>query len=221
MHEFIVWVHGQAAQLHIWSRELIRWYLDSLSSGGYPVVVLLMAIESSVFPLPSELVIPPAVFVAKSQGIMTVPGIVLAGALGSWLGASLMYWIARIAGRPFVIRFGRYFLMPREKIELVERWAARYGEFGVFAARFILVVRHLIGIPAGIVRLNYVKFSFYTFLGSLIWCSALGWVAVQAGKNQALMRGELKSVTEWIIGALMVFGAIYYFFVHKFARRAA
>jgi membrane protein DedA with SNARE-associated domain len=216
----MVWVHGQGGLLHTWSAELIRWYRDSLASGGYPLIVLLMAIESSVFPLPSELVIPPAVFIAKSQGTMTVPGIALAGAVGSLLGASLMYWVARIAGRPFVVRFGRYFLMPREKIELVERWAAKYGEFGVFASRFILVVRHLIGIPAGIVRLKYAKFAAYTFAGSLIWCSVLAWVAVQAGKNQALMRGELSAVTEWLLGALLVFGALYYFFVHRHTRRA-
>jgi membrane protein DedA with SNARE-associated domain len=212
MHQLIVWLHEQ-------SRELIAWYRASLVSGGYPLIVLLMAIESSIFPLPSELVIPPAIFVSRMQGTMSVPGIVLAAAVGSWLGASLMYWAARIAGRPFVIKYGKYFFMPEEKIELVERWAARFGDFGVFASRFILVVRHLIGIPAGIVRLNYAKFSVYTFLGSLLWCSVLSFVAVQAGRNQALMRGELKTVTAWLVGALIVFGTIYYFLVHRLARK--
>jgi membrane protein DedA with SNARE-associated domain len=132
-----------------------------------------------------------------------------------------MYWAARLAGRPLVVRFGKYFFISREKIELAERWAARFGEFGVFASRFILVVRHLIGIPAGIVRLSYAKYSAYTFLGSLTWCSILSWVAVEAGKNQALMRGELKTVTVWIVGALVFFGAIYYFLVHRPARKPA
>jgi membrane protein DedA with SNARE-associated domain len=214
MHQLIVWFHEQ-------SRELIAWYRASLASGGYPLIVLLMMIESSIFPLPSELVIPPAIFVSQAQGTMSVPGIVLAATIGSWLGASLMYWAARIAGRPFVIKYGKYFFMPPEKIELVERWAARFGDFGVFASRFILVVRHLIGIPAGIVRLNYLKFSAYTLLGSLLWCSVLSFVAVQAGKNQALMNGELKTVTIWLIGALVVFAAIYYFLVHRIARKKA
>ena len=220
MHEHGVWLHAQVHQLGIWGHELIQWYVSSLGSGGYPLIVLLMAVESSVFPLPSELVIPPAVFLARTQGTLSIPGIVLAGAVGSWVGASLMYWIARIAGRPLVIRFGRYFLIPPSKVELAERWAARFGDFGVFASRFILVVRHLIGIPAGIVRLDYTKYSLFTFFGSLLWCSALSWVAVEAGKNQALMRGELKTVTLWIVGALAVFGAIYYFFVHLVAQRS-
>jgi membrane protein DedA with SNARE-associated domain len=180
-----------------------------------------MAIESSIFPLPSELVIPPAVFLARTQGILSVPGIVLAGAVGSWAGASLMYWAARLAGRPLVVRYGKALLITRDKVELAERWAVRFGDFGVFASRFILVVRHLIGIPAGIVRMDYAKYSAYTFLGSLVWCSALSWVAIEAGKNQALMRGELKTVTVWIVGALFVFGATYYFLVHRLARRAA
>jgi len=185
------------------------------------LIALLMAIESSIFPLPSELVIPPAVYLARAQGSLSIPGIVLAGAVGSWAGASLMYWMARIAGRPLIIRFGRYFFITPAKVFLAERWAARFGDFGVFASRFILVVRHLIGIPAGIVRLDYVKYSMYTFLGSLIWCSALSWVAVEAGKNQALMRGELKSVTLWIVGALLAFASIYYFLVHRVVRKGA
>lgn len=221
MNQLLVWYHGQVHHLGAWIHDLVHWYVASLGSGGYPLIALLMAIESSVFPLPSELVIPPAVYLAKTQGALSIPGIILAGAIGSWAGASVMYWAARLAGRPLVVRFGKYFFISREKIELAERWAARFGEFGVFASRFILVVRHLIGIPAGIVRLSYAKYSAYTFLGSLTWCSILSWVAVEAGKNQALMRGELKTVTVWIVGALVFFGAIYYFLVHRPARKPA
>jgi membrane protein DedA with SNARE-associated domain len=220
MHQLLPWAHAQAHELGILGHQLIRWYQASLASGGYPLIALLMAIESSIFPLPSELVIPPAVFLARSQGILSIPGIVIAGAVGSWVGASLMYWAARIAGRPLLVRFGKYVLVSRHKIELAEQWAARFGDFGVFASRFILVVRHLIGIPAGIVRLNYAKYSVFTFLGSLIWCSALSWVAVEAGKNQALMRGELKALTLWIVGALVFFGSAYYLFVHRVVRKA-
>jgi membrane protein DedA with SNARE-associated domain len=220
MHQLLPWAHAQVHELGILAHQLIQWYVASLASGGYPLIALLMAIESSVFPLPSELVIPPAVFLARTHGTLSIPGIVLAGAVGSWAGASLMYWAARIAGRPLLVRFGKYLLIPQEKIELAERWADRFGDFGVFASRFILVVRHLIGIPAGIVRLNYAKYSVFTFLGSLIWCSALSWVAVEAGKNQALMRGELKTVTLWIVGALFFFGAVYYFLVHRVVRKA-
>jgi membrane protein DedA with SNARE-associated domain len=77
------------------------------------------------------------------------------------------------------------------------------------------VVRHLIGIPAGIVRLNPWKFSLHTLLGSAIWCSVLAWAGVKAGEDDGLMRGELRSVMAWVFGALAVLGAAYYTFVHR------
>jgi membrane protein DedA with SNARE-associated domain len=199
-------------------RELIDWYVRSLESGGYPLIVLLMAIESSIVPLPSELVIPPAAHLAYTKGHLSLTGIVLAGAIGSWIGATAMYWAARWAGRPLVLRFGKYVLISAAKVEQAERWSARYGSFGIFASRLLPVVRHLIGLPAGIVRLNYFKFSLYTLLGSGLWCGVLCWVGIEAGQNEALMRGELKAITFWAVGALAVLGAIYYVFVHRYTR---
>lgn len=204
--------------MHDLFKELIDWYLRSLESGGYPLIVLLMAIESSIVPLPSELVIPPAAHLAYTQGNMSLPGIVIAGAIGSWIGATAMYWVSRWAGRPLVLRYGKYFFIPPAKVEQAERWAARFGSFGIFASRLLPVVRHLIGIPAGIVRLNYLKFSIYTLIGSSVWCAVLCWVGVEAGQNEALMAGEMKAITLWAVGALAVLGAIYYFFVHRFTR---
>lgn len=204
--------------MHDLLRELIDWYVRSLESGGYPLIVLLMAIESSIVPLPSELVIPPAAHLAYTKGHLSLTGIVLAGAIGSWIGATAMYWAARWAGRPLVLRFGKYVLISAAKVEQAERWSARYGSFGVFASRLLPVVRHLIGIPAGIVRLNYFKFSLYTLLGSGLWCAVLCWVGIEAGQNEALMRGELKAITFWAVGALAVLGAIYYVFVHRYTR---
>lgn len=204
--------------MHDALKELIDWYLRSLESGGYPLIVLLMAVESSIVPLPSELVIPPAAHLAHTQGNMSLAGIVVAGALGSWIGATAMYWVSRLAGRPLVLRYGRYVFIPAAKVEQAERWAARFGSFGIFASRLLPVVRHLIGIPAGIVRLSYLKFSIYTLIGSALWCAVLCWVGVEAGQDEALMRGEMKSVTLWAIGALAVLGAIYYFFVHRYTR---
>jgi membrane protein DedA with SNARE-associated domain len=201
--------------------KLIAWYSDSLQAGGYPLVILLMAIESSVIPVPSELVIPPAAYLAYSQGHMSVVGVILAGALGSWFGATAMYWVSRIAGRPLAIKYGSYFLIFPEKIESAERWSARYGGFGVFASRLLPVIRHLIGIPSGIVRLNFVTYSLYTLLGSLIWCAVLSWVGVVAGNDAALMKGDLHSITIWLVGAVVVLGGLYYFLVHRQMRRAS
>src|SRR6266487_3514400 len=87
---------------------LIAWYKGALAKGGYPLVALLMAVESSIVPLPSEVIIPPAAHLAHSTGKFSVAGIILAGAIGSWLGATVMYWAARLAGRPLVLRYGRY-----------------------------------------------------------------------------------------------------------------
>jgi membrane protein DedA with SNARE-associated domain len=141
---------------------LIDWYMGALGTGGYPLIVLLMAMESSILPLPSEVVIPPAAHLAQSQGKLSVIGIIIAGTIGSWLGATVMYWLARVAGRPLVLRYGPMFLISREKIEGAERWAANFGSMGVFISRLLPVVRHLIGIPAGIVRMDYRLFSVFT-----------------------------------------------------------
>jgi membrane protein DedA with SNARE-associated domain len=195
---------------------LIAWYLAALKSGGYPVIVLLMAIESSVAPLPSEVVIPPAAHLAYTHQIpLTLWGIVIAGAIGSWLGATLMYWFSRLAGRPLVMRYGRLILITPEKVEGAERWAAHYGAMGIFISRVLPVVRHLIGIPAGIVRMNYWIFSAFTLLGSGIWCSVLCYVGVKAGQDEQLMRGEMRHVALWLGGAALVLGGLYYFFVHR------
>src|SRR5260221_6634196 len=96
---------------------LMDWYLAKLSTGGYPLIVLLMAIESSIVPLPSELIIPPAAHLAYVSGQLSMVGIVLAGTLGSWLGATAMYWASRAAGRPLVLRFGPYLMIKRDKVE--------------------------------------------------------------------------------------------------------
>lgn len=126
-----------------------------------------------------------------------------------------MYWTTRWAGRPLVLKFGKYFLVSPEKVGQAERWAAAYGNFGIFASRLLPVVRHLIGIPAGIVRMDYGRFSLWTLVGSSVWCAVLCWLGVQAGQDQALMNGELHSITRWAIGGLATLGIIYYFFVHR------
>ena len=196
-------------------KELIDWYLRSLESGGYPLIVLLMAIESSIVPLPSELVIPPAAHLAQTKGNLSMAGIVVAGTIGSWLGATAMYWASRLAGRPLVLRYGRYVFITREKVQGAERWASRFGSMGIFISRLLPVVRHLIGIPAGIVRMDYRLFSLYTLLGSAVWCAVLCWIGVKAGQDEALMKGELHRISLWLGGALVVLGGFYYFFVHR------
>jgi membrane protein DedA with SNARE-associated domain len=205
-------------------KPLLDWYMRSLEMGGYWLVALLMAIESSIVPLPSEVVIPPAAHLAWSgdgfrflgvhfTGWPAQIGLVIAGAVGSWVGATAMYWASRFAGRPLVLRYGKYFFISPEKVEGAERWATHYGAFGIFASRLLPVVRHLIGIPAGIVRMDYKIFSLYTLLGSAVWCAVLCWLGVKIGGD--ISKGEMHKVTFWLLGFLVVVGAMYYFFVHR------
>lgn len=201
--------------MHDLIKRFIDWYLSVLDSGGYAAVAGAMFLESTFIPLPSELIIPPAAHLAYTKGNMSLAGVVIAGTIGSWLGATAMYWAARWAGRPLILKYGAYFLVSPDKVEKAERWALAYGDFGIFASRLLPVVRHLIGIPAGIVRMNYWKFSLWTLVGSGLWCSVLAWLGVKAGQDEALMRGELHSITIWGAGILAVLGVIYWFFVHR------
>jgi membrane protein DedA with SNARE-associated domain len=232
--------------LHDLVQRLIVSYQHSLQTGGYPYIVFLMALESSVIPLPSEFVIPPAVLlVGAGNSSMSYIGITLAAAFGSLIGASVMYWVARIAGRPIIFRlagfagrvadwfrkFGRvgafiawfisHIFVTPEKLEKAERWSQRFGSFGIFLSRMLLVVRHLIGIPAGIIRMNFLKYCVYTFLGSLFWCGVLVYVSFIAGKDERLMHGEFREMALWATGFALVVGSTYYFLVVRQSRKAA
>jgi membrane protein DedA with SNARE-associated domain len=203
-------------------QRLLDSYQESLQSGGYPYLIFLMALESSVVPLPSEFIIPPAVLlVLAGHSRMSLSGIVLAAMVGSWIGACVMYAAARAAGRPLLVRYGGFVRITPAKIEGAERWSARFGSFGVLLSRMLPVVRHLIGIPAGIVRMNPFKYSLYTLIGSGLWCSVLTYVSVVAGRDERLMRGEIREVTLWIAGASVALGSAYYFLVHRYSRKDA
>jgi membrane protein DedA with SNARE-associated domain len=198
---------------------LLEWYLGALDQGGYLLVAALMAMESSILPLPSEFVIPPAAHLAHSRGIMSVTGVVVAGTIGSWVGASVMYWVSRLLGRPLLIRYGRYVMITEEKIRRAEAWSSHYGTVGVFVSRLLPVIRHLIGIPAGIVRLNFWWYSLATVAGSALWCAVLAWVGVTAGQDPEVLAGSVHRISLWVGGLMLAIGALYYFFVHRHMRR--
>lgn len=207
--------------MHELFKPLADWYLSHLDSGSYLLIALLMAVESSIIPLPSEIVIPPAAYLAHTKGNMSLTGIIIAGALGSWLGATVMYWASRWAGRPLVMRYGKYVFISPEKVTQAEQWASNFGSFGIFASRLLPVVRHLIGIPAGIVRMGYGKFSVYTLLGSALWSAVLCWLGIRMGQDEALMRGEMHQIGLWALAIFGVLGLVYYFFVHRYMKPGA
>jgi membrane protein DedA with SNARE-associated domain len=197
------------------------WYLSALSQGGYWLIGALMALESTLIPIPSETIVPPAAYLARTQGNLSVAGVVLAATLGSWVGASVMYWGARWLGRPLVMRLGPYVGLSVAKIELAERWSAHYGWAGVFFSRLLPVIRHLIGIPGGILRLDFRWYSAATLAGSLLWCSVLAWLGATVGDHPELLRGSLHRFLLLVLAVAALLGALYYVFVQRPAARAS
>jgi membrane protein DedA with SNARE-associated domain len=168
---------------------LLRLWFELVRDWGYWGVALMMAIESTVFPLPSEVVVPPAAYWA-TQGHMSFWGVVVAATLGSWLGSGLSYGVARALGRPLILRYGKYLFVPEKKWLLAEEWIRRYSVVGIFFARLLPVVRHLVSLPAGAARMRFVPFTLSTLLGSFAW----SWVLARFG--QEVLGGDPRLLTE-------------------------
>ena len=191
------------------------WYLATLSQGGYWLIAGLMALESTLVPIPSEVIIPPAAYLAHTQGEFSFVGVVLAGTVGSFIGASVMYWTSRLLGHPVIVRLGRYVGLGQAKLELAERWCARYGPTGVFFARLLPVIRHLIGIPTGILRMSFRRYAIATFFGSLLWCAVLAWLGTAVGQHPELLTGSLHRFFALVLAVAGVLAALYYAFVRR------
>jgi membrane protein DedA with SNARE-associated domain len=194
---------------------LLETWFNWVLTGGYTGIVVLMAMESSILPVPSEIVIPPAAFLA-AQGKLNPIGVVFAGTLGSYLGSAITYWASRFIGRPLIVKYGRFVLLSPKKLEHAEQWLARYQAGGVFFARLLPVVRHLISIPAGIVRMNFGLFSVVTITGSALWCSILAYLGDKAYRlepelltnPEALMR-FIHGQSRGILLVIALFAALY------------
>jgi len=194
---------------------LLETWFTWVLTGGYTGIIVLMAMESSIFPVPSEIVIPPAAFLA-AQGKLSFAGVVLAGTLGSFLGSAITYWASRLIGRPLIIKYGRFVLLTPKKLERAEHWLARYEAGGIFFARLLPVVRHLISIPAGIVRMNFALFSLMTITGSTIWCYVLAYLGQKAYRlepglltdPEALVR-FIHGQSTWILVVVGIFAVLY------------
>jgi len=153
---------------------LVQVWFEWVEQWGYFGIILLMAMESSIFPVPSEVVIPPAAFLA-AEGKLNVFGVIAAGTFGSWLGAAVTYWVSWALGRVFIAKWGHYFFVSERKLERAEAWLRRYEVGGIFFARLLPVIRHIISIPAGIMQMNFTTFSIMTLAGSATWCAVLAW----------------------------------------------
>lgn len=196
---------------------LVHWLLDTIGAMGYPGIFLLMAMESSVIPVPSELVMPPAGYLAF-QGSMNLPLAILCGTAGSLAGAYVNYFVSHRLGRPLVLKYGRYVLIPPDKFERVERFFLQHGEISTFIGRLLPVVRHLISIPAGLSGMNHLKFSFYTLAGAGIWCSILAGIGYVIGENQRLIMEYSHKALAWVVLSSICLVAVY---VRRHRRRQA
>ena len=169
--------------------QFVNWLVETVFQLGSPGIVVLMAIESSVFPLPSEVVIPPAGVLA-AQGRMDPVAVVVAGALGSILGALANYGLAAWLGRPLLHRYSRYFLIRESSLQRAEAFFRHHGEISTFVGRLIPVIRHLISLPAGIARMQLGRFALYTGLGAGIWCGILAWIGWYLGRQAQILGNE-------------------------------
>lgn len=159
---------------------LAGWIIATISAVGYLGIALLMAIESACIPLPSEIIMPFSGYLV-STGRFDLLLVATAGAIGCNIGSSIAYAVGYFGGRPLVEQWGRYILVSRRDLETVDRFFARFGGITVFICRLLPVVRTFIALPAGIARMNQVKFQLYTFIGSWPWCFALAYVGEQLG----------------------------------------
>lgn len=198
------------------SVQFIQWCLDHLN---YWTVTLLMTIESSFIPFPSEVVVPPAAYRAASTGELNIWLVIFFSTLGAVFGALINYYLALWLGKPIVYkfansRFGHMCLINQEKVETAEKFFNKHGVIATFIGRLVTVVRQLISIPAGLAKMNIVKFIIYTALGAGIWnaiLAALGWYLESVVPEDQLISTvtEYSDIIGYAIVALVVFALGY------------
>lgn len=197
--------------------QIIDFILSTVSGWGYLGIFVLMAIESSAIPFPSEIVIVPAGYLVH-KGEMDFFLVLISGITGSILGALINYYFALILGRRFIHKYGHHFFMPPEKLEAAETFFQKHGAFSTFSGRLIPVIRQLISIPAGLAKMGLPKFIFYTAFGAGIWVTILTLLGYFIGQNEDLIKEYLRTITIILIIAL-IFGTYAYLRITK-ARNA-
>jgi len=183
-----------------------HWVQSIVRDVGYPGVFVLITLESTLIPIPSELVMPFAGYMA-SQGEFSLPVILVINSVAALLGSGICYWIGVVGGRPFLEKYGKYFLLRAHDIEKTEAFFAKHGKKTVLIARFVPVIRHVISVPAGIARMPLRAFFVQTFLGSTIWGGALILLGYYVGANWETFAKPLKRV-DLLIGVILVLALV-------------
>lgn len=205
--------------------QFVHWLIGAISALGYPGIILLMAIESSVLPLPSELIMPPAGYLA-ARGEMNLGLAILAGVVGSVLGALINYFLAVTVGEPVLRRYGRYVLMSPAALDRSEAFFKRHGEISTLLGRLLPVVRHLISIPAGLCRMPLGRFMAFTAVGAGIWCTVLTMIGWAIGRHEGELReaavhAYTAQALRWILVAAVAVVVVYVVWHRRRERRAA
>jgi membrane protein DedA with SNARE-associated domain len=188
----------------------LNWLVETIGTMGYSGILFLMFIESTFIPLPSELVIPPAGYLINENKMSWI-GVILSGTVGSVLGALFNYAIAVYLGRPFILRYGKYFGVSERHFKKGEEFFLKHGNISTFIGRLILGVRHYISFPAGMCRMNVMKFCFYTAFGAGIWVWILAYIGYFVGNNRAKIMEMSRQWTVYIIVGCLMLVALYIF----------
>lgn len=183
-----------------------QWVKEVVATLGYPGVFLLITLESTLVPIPSELVMPFAGFMA-SKGEFSLPLILIINSTAALLGSGICYWIGAKGGKPFLVKYGKFFLVRQHDLEKTEVVFAKYGKWVVLIGRFIPVVRHIISIPAGIARMPLKTFFLQTFIGSTIWGGFLIMLGYELGENWEAVATKFKRI-DLVIGVCVVLGIV-------------
>lgn len=196
-------------------KPVIDFVISFISGLGYPGIFLLMILESALIPIPSEIIMPFSGFLV-SNGTFDPISVVLAGTFGNLVGSILTYYLGIKAGRAFILKYGKYILFKKSHLEFTEELFEKYGDKISFFCRLLPAVRTYISLPCGVGKANFVKFSIYTFLGSLIWNSMLTYVGILFGNNWKNI--DKYAIYLDIVAACVIVGFIIWFVV-KVRRR--
>ena len=187
---------------------IIDWIVQTVGALGYLGIFVMMLIESSMFPLPSEVVMIPAGYLC-AKGEMNLAIVIALGTLGSIAGALLNYYLAVKLGRKLILKYGHYLFFKPETLEKVEVFFKTHGSFSTFTGRLIPVIRHYISLPAGLARMNLGLFCFYTGFGAGIWVTILTFLGYYFGQNEALLNEHLHTISIAVIIFIVIFAFIY------------
>lgn len=189
-----------------------RFIVAFISGSGYLGIVFLMAIESACIPLPSEVIMPFSGYLVFT-GRFRLGWVSVAGALGCNLGSALAYYIGAWGGRPLAEKYGRLVLVSHRDLDRADRWFARYGDGTVFFSRLLPVVRTFIALPAGVARMDFLRFNLYTFLGSLPWCFVLAYAGLKLGARWTILRDYFHRF-DTVIGVAILAALVWFVRTH-------